>query len=224
MDALGAARRRSARASPRPCRHDRRRLQHRPAGGISARRAMAAHARRASATSASRPAITTPICAPACPVGARPQPVDERRRWRDRLSFPAPCATAWRSSACAAGCPTLPFVAAGRLGRDQIARLAEILRQTRDDMRVVLLHHPPVDGGGSIRNLADHRALGRNSGARRSGIRAARPQPFDFKKKPARAARPDSGAWDLLGVVDRPQSPPPRRLSSDRHRCWKSDG
>lgn len=57
------------------------------------------------------------------------------------------------------GVPTLPFVAAGRLGRDQIARFADILRQTRDDMRIVLLHHPPVDGGGSIRNLADHRAL-----------------------------------------------------------------
>jgi 3',5'-cyclic AMP phosphodiesterase CpdA len=55
------------------------------------------------------------------------------------------------------GVPTLPFVASGRLGRAQLARLAEILRQTRDEIRVVLLHHPPVDGGGGIRNLADHR-------------------------------------------------------------------
>jgi 3',5'-cyclic AMP phosphodiesterase CpdA len=55
------------------------------------------------------------------------------------------------------GVPTLPFVAAGRLGRAQLARLAEILRRTRDEIRVVLLHHPPVDGGGGIRNLGDHR-------------------------------------------------------------------
>jgi 3',5'-cyclic AMP phosphodiesterase CpdA len=57
------------------------------------------------------------------------------------------------------GVPTLPFVAAGRLGRAQLGRLAEILRATRDEVRVVLLHHPPVDGGGGIRNLQDHRAL-----------------------------------------------------------------
>ncbi|WP_298422185.1 metallophosphoesterase [Rhodoblastus sp.] len=57
------------------------------------------------------------------------------------------------------GVPTLPFVAAGRLGRAQLERLAEILRATRDEIRVVLVHHPPVDGGGGIRNLQDHRAL-----------------------------------------------------------------
>lgn len=57
------------------------------------------------------------------------------------------------------GFPTLPFVAAGRLGAKQLQRLEEILRETRDDFRVVLLHHPPVDGGGAIRNLADHRAF-----------------------------------------------------------------
>lgn len=52
------------------------------------------------------------------------------------------------------GVPTLPFVAAGRLGANQLARLEKILQETRDDMRVVLLHHPPVDGGGGIRNSA----------------------------------------------------------------------
>ncbi len=57
------------------------------------------------------------------------------------------------------GVPTLPFVAAGKLGADQLTRLERILRETRDDIRVVLLHHPPVDGGGGIRNLGDHRAL-----------------------------------------------------------------
>lgn len=57
------------------------------------------------------------------------------------------------------GVPTLPFVASGRLGADQLLRLKSLLRQTRDDIRVVLLHHPPVDGGGGIRNLGDHRAF-----------------------------------------------------------------
>ncbi|PPQ36199.1 3',5'-cyclic AMP phosphodiesterase CpdA [Rhodoblastus acidophilus] len=55
------------------------------------------------------------------------------------------------------GVPTLPFVAAGKLGAAQLQRLEQMLDATRDDMRVVLLHHPPVDGGGSIRNLQDHR-------------------------------------------------------------------
>lgn len=57
------------------------------------------------------------------------------------------------------GVPTLPFVAAGRLGPQQLERLADILRRTRDELRVVLLHHPPVDGGGGIRNLGDHGAF-----------------------------------------------------------------
>ena len=57
------------------------------------------------------------------------------------------------------GVPTLPFVASGRLGAEQLIRLKSLLRKTRDEIRVVLLHHPPVDGGGGIRNLGDHRAL-----------------------------------------------------------------
>lgn len=57
------------------------------------------------------------------------------------------------------GVPTLPFVASGKLGRGQLERLAGVLRETREEIRVVLLHHPPVDGGGNIRNLGDHRAL-----------------------------------------------------------------
>ena len=33
------------------------------------------------------------------------------------------------------------------------------MRETREEVRVVLIHHPPVDGGGGIRNLGDHRDL-----------------------------------------------------------------
>jgi 3',5'-cyclic AMP phosphodiesterase CpdA len=57
------------------------------------------------------------------------------------------------------GVPTLPFVASGRLGAAQREQLEALLDETRGDMRVVLLHHPPVDGGGAIRNLGDHREL-----------------------------------------------------------------
>jgi 3',5'-cyclic AMP phosphodiesterase CpdA len=40
--------------------------------------------------------------------------------------------------------PTAPFLATGRLGQRQLARLAEALDQTRGLFRVVLIHHPPV--------------------------------------------------------------------------------
>ena len=73
------------------------------------------------------------------------------------------------------GVPTLPFVASGKLGDGQLARLERLLRETRDEVRVVLIHHPPVDGGGGIRNLGDHRDLAASTRPRRSGIAAAWP-------------------------------------------------
>ncbi len=39
--------------------------------------------------------------------------------------------------------PTGPFMATGRLGRRQLARLADMLQQTRGLFRIVLIHHPP---------------------------------------------------------------------------------
>lgn len=44
--------------------------------------------------------------------------------------------------------PTPPFVAAGRLGSDQIAALEHILTNLRADgmARVVMIHHPPLPG------------------------------------------------------------------------------
>lgn len=57
------------------------------------------------------------------------------------------------------GAPTLPFLASGKLGAEQLAGLGDMLRATREKFRVVLLHHPPVDGGGRVRNLNDHRAF-----------------------------------------------------------------
>jgi 3',5'-cyclic AMP phosphodiesterase CpdA len=40
--------------------------------------------------------------------------------------------------------PTAPFMATGTLGTRQLARLLEILEQTQNLFRVVLIHHPPV--------------------------------------------------------------------------------
>jgi 3',5'-cyclic AMP phosphodiesterase CpdA len=40
--------------------------------------------------------------------------------------------------------PTAPFFASGKLGADQIARLAALLPQLADCFRVVLVHHPPL--------------------------------------------------------------------------------
>jgi 3',5'-cyclic AMP phosphodiesterase CpdA len=40
--------------------------------------------------------------------------------------------------------PTAPLLATGRLGRRQLARLIEVLEETRGMFRVVLIHHPPV--------------------------------------------------------------------------------
>jgi 3',5'-cyclic AMP phosphodiesterase CpdA len=46
--------------------------------------------------------------------------------------------------ALSTGLPTGPFMATGRLGQRQLARLAEALEQTRGSFRTVLIHHPPI--------------------------------------------------------------------------------
>ena len=67
------------------------------------------------------------------------------------------------------GVPTAPLLATGRLGRRQLARLAELLDQTRGLFRLVLIHHPPISpprrylrrltDAGDLRNvLAEHGA------------------------------------------------------------------
>jgi 3',5'-cyclic AMP phosphodiesterase CpdA len=46
--------------------------------------------------------------------------------------------------AVSTGVPTGPFLATGRLGDRQLARLAEALEQTHGSFRTVLIHHPPL--------------------------------------------------------------------------------
>lgn len=56
--------------------------------------------------------------------------------------------------------PTPPLLARGRVGAAQLARLETALRATRGACRVVLLHHPVVDGVVNARKaLADRAAL-----------------------------------------------------------------
>src|SRR5262249_58367145 len=64
--------------------------------------------------------------------------------------------------------PTAPFFASGKLGADQITRLAALLPRLADCFRVVLIHHPPlghrpwhkrlVDATPFLEVLAAHRA------------------------------------------------------------------
>jgi len=58
--------------------------------------------------------------------------------------------------------PTLPFMATGRLGQDQLARLSKILRDLGREglFRVVLIHHPPVSAPGKrFKRLLDAKAF-----------------------------------------------------------------
>src|SRR5689334_4681046 len=58
--------------------------------------------------------------------------------------------------------PTGPFLATGRLGPRQLARLAEALEQTRGWFRTVLIHHPPVSPARRfLRRLVDGAELRR---------------------------------------------------------------
>jgi 3',5'-cyclic AMP phosphodiesterase CpdA len=58
--------------------------------------------------------------------------------------------------------PTPPFIASGRLGKDQIAALASLLARLGKAgfCRIVLIHHPPLPGqAGRYRGLDDAGAL-----------------------------------------------------------------
>jgi 3',5'-cyclic AMP phosphodiesterase CpdA len=64
--------------------------------------------------------------------------------------------------ALSTGVATGPFMATGRLGERQLARLAEVLEQTRGAFRVVLIHHPPQSlPRRYLRRLVDAAALRR---------------------------------------------------------------
>jgi 3',5'-cyclic AMP phosphodiesterase CpdA len=51
--------------------------------------------------------------------------------------------------------PTAPFMATGRLGDAQIARLDALLGELADHCRVVLIHHPPKSPHSRLKRLVD---------------------------------------------------------------------
>ena len=57
------------------------------------------------------------------------------------------------------GVPTAPFIASGRLGKEQIAALAGALARAKEQglARVIMMHHPPVKA--AARGLTDVRAF-----------------------------------------------------------------
>jgi 3',5'-cyclic AMP phosphodiesterase CpdA len=60
------------------------------------------------------------------------------------------------------GIPTLPLMATGRLGREQIARTEALLDRAKAEglIRVILIHHPPYVGGAKRgRELVDAEAF-----------------------------------------------------------------
>ena len=76
--------------------------------------------------------------------------------------------------------PTMPFVAAGKLGKEQLSFLASALdRLGREGLfRVVLIHHPPLPGQANwARGLRDAKKIPRGVAQAWRRARAARPQP-----------------------------------------------
>ena len=59
--------------------------------------------------------------------------------------------------------PTAPFMATGWLGREQLARLAEMLSELKREplFRVLLIHHPPVSAAKPHKRMRDADALKR---------------------------------------------------------------
>jgi 3',5'-cyclic AMP phosphodiesterase CpdA len=53
--------------------------------------------------------------------------------------------------------PTLPLAATGRIGKDQLARLGDVLAALKREeaFRVLLIHHPPIPGVNRFRRLTD---------------------------------------------------------------------
>lgn len=61
---------------------------------------------------------------------------------------------------CSSAVPTAPFMATGRVGKEQLARIDHLLDSLRNEglFRVVMIHHPPIrELGDRYRRLTDTR-------------------------------------------------------------------
>ena len=80
------------------------------------------------------------------PGGGNPHAIGLPQKGGENILFPylrrrGPVALIGLSTAIA----TPPFMATGRLGEPQIARMVEMLDASRTVFRVVMIHHPPID-------------------------------------------------------------------------------
>ena len=75
--------------------------------------------------------------------------------------------------------PTLPLAATGRLHGDQLARLGELLAKLKREQvfRVVLIHHPPIEGAQLFPPADQCRRAARCAARARRRAGAARPSP-----------------------------------------------
>jgi len=102
------------------------------------------------------------------------------------------------------GVPTGPLMATGRLGADQLAAFAEILRETgaKGLARVVLIHHPPVDRATApLRGLTDaapFERIVRDRGA--EAILHGHTHKQLVRSLPSRASHTVGGAVPVLGA------------------------
>ena len=118
--------------------------------------------------------------------------------------------------------PTLPLVASGRVGAEQLARLDRVLERLgrAGHFRLVLIHHPPLPGQAKrLRGLRDAVELERILDAARSRTRRARPQPPQHAGLVRHGADGDAGCRGTVGVsLAPPQGRAARPLQSLPHR------
>ena len=102
--------------------------------------------------------------------------------------------------------PTAPFLATGRLGERQLARLDRMLEDTAGAglFRVVLLHHPPAAHTVRLAQVAARRRrAARRARPARRGADPARACPF-FRRRVSRfGTRPEPRDRRALGIGDR---------------------
>ena len=98
--------------------------------------------------------------------------------------------------------PTPPLAATGRLHGGQLERLGGVLAALRREkaFRVVLIHHPPVEGAHYFRRLRDAEALARRAAAARRGAGAARPSSHLVARLAAGPGIPHSGGGRAVGL------------------------
>ena len=99
--------------------------------------------------------------------------------------------------------PTLPLLASGQLGSEQLSELPEILRNLGEKglFRVLLIHHPPLPGLTSPRRaLSDAHLLRDILASLRCRARALQSQPHPGSRYAGGRERPHSSGRCAIGI------------------------